>query len=207
MRALFTLLVLCFTFCQPALAGKKHHAISMHGDIKYPKDFEGFNGTNPKAPKGGTLKLGVVGTFDSTNPYITKGTPPVGLSLYSERLVFEGLMARSPDEPFTLYAWIAESVEIAPDRSWIIFHLNPKAKWEDGTPITPQDVMFSHGTLKEKGAPNMRVMYSKVESVEQIGSHGIKFTFKTQEDGTYNPEMPLLIGLMSILPGWAYCAA
>ncbi len=199
MRALFALLIICIAVVQPALAKKKSHAIAMHDDIKYPKDFKNFEGVNPKAPKGGTLKLGVVGTFDSTNPYITKGTAPVGLSRYSEKFVFEGLMARSPDEPFTLYAWIAESVEVADDRSWITFHINPKAKWEDGTPITPQDVMFSHEILKEKGAPNMRLMYSKVDTVEQTGDFSVKFTFKTQEDGTYNPEMPLLIGLMSVL--------
>ena len=200
MRALFTVFFLCLTFLQPVYAKKKSHAISMHGDIKYPKDFKHFNGNNPKAPQGGTLKLGVVGTFDSTNPYITKGTAPVGLSRFSERLVFESLMFRSPDEPFTLYSWIAESIEVAPDRSWIIFHLNPKAQWEDGTAVTVKDVIFSHAILKEKGAPNMRLMYSKVDTVEQVGSQSLKFTFKTQEDGTYNPEMPLLIGLMSVLP-------
>jgi len=179
---------------------QKTHAISMHQDVKYPKDFKHFGGVNPKAPKGGTLKLGVVGTFDSTNPFITKGTAPVGLSLYSERVIFEGLLMRSPDEPFTLYGWLAESLEVAPDRSWIIFYVNPKARWADGKPVTPQDVVFSHETLRDKGAPNMRMMYSKVKSVELVGKQGVKFTFKTQEDGTYNPEMPLLIGLMSVIP-------
>lgn len=179
---------------------QKTHAISMHQDVRYPKDFKHFDGVNPKAPKGGTLKLGVVGTFDSTNPFITKGTAPVGLSLYSERMVFEGLLMRSPDEPFTLYGWLADSLEVAPDRSWVIFYVNPKARWADGEPVTPQDVVFSHETLRDKGAPNMRMMYSKVKSVELVGERGVKFTFKTQEDGTYNPEMPLLIGLMSVIP-------
>lgn len=183
-----------------AMAAPKSHAIAMHQDVKYPKDFTHFAGTNPDAPQGGTLRLGVVGTFDSTNPFTTKGTAPVGLSRFSERFVFEGLLARSPDEPFTLYAWIAESIEVAPDRSWIIFHVNPKAKWADGKAITAEDVIFTHTTLRDKGAPNMRMMYSRVKTVEKLGPLSIKFTFKTQDDGTCNPEMPLLIGLMSVLP-------
>ena len=200
MRAFFIFLILSVAFFQPVNAKKKMHAISMHNDVKYPEGFKHFDGVNPKAPKGGILKIGVVGTFDSTNPYITKGTAPLGLSRFSEQLVFESLMARSPDEPFTLYGWVAESIEIAPDRSWIIFYLNSKAKWEDGTPITPQDVIFTHETLKEKGVPNMRIMYSKVDMVEQIGSHSVKFTFKPQSDNAYNPELPLLIALMPVLP-------
>src|SRR6478609_5307672 len=85
------------------LSAEKQHGIAMHNDLKYRKDFQHFNGVNPQAPKGGTIKFGVVGTFDCTNPYLTKGTAPVGLSIFSERLVFESLMARSPDEPFSLY--------------------------------------------------------------------------------------------------------
>ncbi len=200
MRALFSVFIFMTMVIFPAHGAKQTHAISMHHDVKYPKDFKHFEGVNPKAPKGGTLKLGVVGTFDSTNPFITKGTAPVGLSLYSERMVFEGLLMRSPDEPFTLYGWLADSLEVAPDRSWIIFYINPKAKWADGRPVTPEDVLFSHKTLREKGAPNMRMMYSKVKSVELVGNRGVKFTFKTQGEGAYNPEMPLLIGLMSVIP-------
>jgi ABC-type oligopeptide transport system, periplasmic component len=176
------------------------HAIAMHGDIKYPPDFKHFNGINPNSPKGGTLKLGAVGTFDSTNPFLVKGTPPVGLSLFSETFVFEGLMMRSPDEPFTLYPWLAESVETPPDHSAITFHLNPKATWADGRPVTADDVIFSHATLKEKGRPHMHLYYSQVAEVKKIDTHTVQFTFKKTDEGIFNPEMPMLIALMRIIP-------
>lgn len=198
--SLFSLYVPPLTAASAQNAPAKQHAIAMHGDIKYPATYTHFAGTTPNAPKGGTLRIGVVGKFDCTNPFITKGTAPVGLSRFSERLVFQSLMVRSPDEPFTLYACIAESIEVAPDRSWITFHVNPLAKWADGTAITADDVIFSHATLRDKGAPNMRLMYSKVKTVEKLGPLSVKFTFNTQENGTYNPELPLLMGLMSVLP-------
>jgi microcin C transport system substrate-binding protein len=194
------ILGLIILWVSPLLA-EKQHGIAMHNDLKYPAGFKNFDYVNPNAPKGGTLKLGVVGTFDSTNPYITKGSPPVGLSLLSERLVFESLMERSKDEPFSLYSGIAESVEVAPDRSWITFYINPKAKWADGKPITVNDVIFSHKTLRDKGRANSRLFYSRVAKVEKVGTNGVKFTFKPKEDGSgIDPELPLLIALMSVLP-------
>lgn len=191
-----SLLLLC-----TQIIAAPQHGIAMHNDLKYGKDFKHFEGVNPEAPKGGTLKLGQVGKFDTTNAYVTKGMAPLGLALTNERLVFEGLMKRSPDEPFSLYGWIAESVEVAPDRSWITFHLNPKAKWADGKSITPEDVIFTHEILKTKGRPNMRLYYKRVAKVEKLDATSVKFTFMPIEGKKdYDPELPLLIGLMSVLP-------
>lgn len=202
---LFALTTLFLSFNLPAFSknsspNARQHAIAMHNDIKYPPNFPYFEGVNPQAPKGGILKIGGIGTFDSTNPFITKGTPPIGLSLFSEKLVFETLMYRAPDEPFTLYPLIAESIEVAPNRSWIIFHLNPKATWADGRPITAKDILFSYETLRDKGRPNFRMYYSRVATAQILGEWSIKFSFKPLEDGSFDPELPLLLGLMSILP-------
>src|SRR5690606_16744457 len=113
----------------------------------------------------------------------------------------ERLMIRSKDEPFSLYGLIAESVDVAPDRSWIQFNLRPEAKWADGKPITAEDVAFSHAILKEKGRPNLRLFYTKVKSVEVLSPRQIKFVFeKLPDEDRYDPELPLLIGLMAVLP-------
>lgn len=187
-----------------AQAFKKQHGLARHGDLKYKQDFTHFDFTNPEAPKGGILKLGVVGSFDSTNPFLTKGSAPVGLSVFSEELVFESLMKRAYDEPFSVYAWLAESVEIAPDHSWILFHMNPEAKWENGTPVTPDDVIFTHRVFKDHAAPNFRRLHSKIKSVERVGKHGVKFTFNPQEDGQYNSELPYIIAIARILPKYHF---
>ena len=196
---LLSFLVLTFLYCFECRA-EGTHGISMHGDLKYPKDFKHFDYVNPDAPKGGGIKFPVVGTYNTLNPFVIKGTPPAGLSLYSERLVYEHLMSRAADEPFSLYGMIAETAEMAPDRSSIIFNLNPQAKWADGQPITAEDVIFSHKTLKEKGPPNLQLYYSKVERVEKLSERAVKFVFKPQSEGGYDPEAPMLLALMTVLP-------
>lgn len=196
-RAFLTIFISTAT----SYAGEKEYALSMHGDIKYSKDFKHFAYVNPDAPQGGSVTFGAIGTFNTLNPYTTKGIAPPGLHMLSDKLVFEPLMKRSSDEPFTLYGLIAESVEVGPERSWIVFHINPLAQWADGTPITAADIYFSWETLKEKGPPNTRLFYSRVEKVEILSPRSIRFTFpKDKETGKYDPEMPLLIGLMSVLP-------
>ena len=137
----------------------------MHGKPKHPAGFSHFPYVNPDAPHGGRLALGMLGTFDSLNPFIIRGVSATGLREY----VFESLMARSGDEPFTLYGLIAESVELPPDRAWVTFHLRPEARFADGAPITPEDVLFSHAILKEKGWPYHRSHYGKVAKAEKIG--------------------------------------
>src|SRR5436190_3074270 len=152
----------------------EQHGIAMHGDLKYPANFTHFDSVNPDAPKGGEYVLGVVGTYDTLNPFILKGTAPLGML----DILFESLLKKSPDEPFSLYGRVATSLEIAPDRSWISFTINPEAKWQDGMPITAKDVAFSYKTFLEQGTPNQQMTYKKVEKVEVINDHKIKFTFK-----------------------------
>jgi len=175
------------------------HGIAMHGAPALPAGFAHFPYVNPDAPKGGQLRLGVLGSFDSLNPFIVKGVAPSGLREY----VFESLMARSADEPFTLYGLIAERIEVASDRSSITFHLRPEARFSDGRAITAADVAFSHKVLMEKGWPYHRTYYRKVQRLEQLDLHSVRFVFETGTNGA-DREMPLIIGLMPILPAHAF---
>jgi microcin C transport system substrate-binding protein len=169
------------------------HAIAMHGTPKYAAGFKEFDYVNAKAPKGGTLRLNIVGTFDSLNPFIVKGRAVEGTGY-----VFETLMARAQDEPFTLYPLLAEKIDVKADRSAIRFHIDLRAKWQDGTPVTAEDVLFSWKTLKEKGRPNHRNYYGKVAKAEATGTHTVTFTFKP-ENGMIDREMPLIMGLMTVV--------
>ena len=167
------------------------HGIAMHGSPKYPPDFAHFDYVNPGAPKGGSVTFGMQGSFDSLNPFIIKGNAISGVRDY----VYESLLARSYDEPFSLYGLLAESIEVPDDRSSVIFNLDPKAHFSDGSPVTPEDVIFSRELLRDKGRPNHRSYYSKVESAERVGERGVKFTFKGGDR-----ELPLILGLMPVLP-------
>lgn len=173
----------------------EQHGIAMHGDLKYPANFTHFDTVNADAPKGGEYVAGVVGTFDTLNPFILKGTAPLGI----RDIMFESLLKRSPDEPFSLYGRVAESLEVAPDRSWITFTINPKAKWQDGMPITAKDVAFSYSTFLEHGTPGQQMAYKKVEKAEVLNDRKIKFTFK-KIDGAYDRELPLMMGTMTLIP-------
>lgn len=164
----------------------------MHGEPRERKGFTQFPYANPDAPKGGRVTFAVQGSFDSLNPLIVKGAPADGLREY----VYESLLARANDEPFTLYGLIAESVETPPDRSFVEFTLRPEAKFSDGVPITVDDVIFSHALLRDHGRPNHRSYYRKVTKVEKTGERKVRFTF----DGSGDREMPLIIGLMPVLP-------
>ena len=165
------------------------HAIAMHGEPKYGPDFRHFDYTNPDAPKGGIIRFAVQGTFDSFNPLIPKGNPGAGVA-------FETLLVGSADEPFTEYGLIASSIEVPPDRSWVIFTLRPEARWHDGQPITVEDVIWSLKILKTKGQPFFRFYYGSVVSAEQVGPRRVKFTFA--EKG--NRELPLIVGQLPVLP-------
>ena len=173
----------------PACAEPVHGA-SIYGKVKYGKDFQHFDYVNPDAPKGGELKLGVLGTFDSFNPFIVKGISARGISY-----TFDTLLHQSEDEPFSMYGLIAQSFEIAEDRTWIEFHLNPKAIFHDGTPILADDVVFSFNTLRDKGSPVYRHYYGNVKKVRTKGKRAVRFEFK---DGS-NRELPLILGQMHVL--------
>lgn len=165
------------------------HALAMHGAPKYEPGFTHFDYVNPDAPKGGTLRLGTTGSFDSFNPYVLRGDPGPSDSI-------ESLLTPSADEPFTEYGLIAESIEVPEDRSWVIFTLRPEARWHDGEPITVDDVIFSFETLTTKGAPFYRFYYGSVAKVEKVGDRRVKFSFTE----AMNRELPLIIGQMPILP-------
>lgn len=175
-------------------------SLAMHGAPKYPEGFAHFDYVNPEAPKGGRLKLAALGTFDSLNPFILRGTPPLGLSMGFMSLVYQPLMARSHDEPFSLYGLLAIAIETPADRSSVTFHLNPNARWQDGKPVTADDVLFSWQTLRDMGLPNMRIYYKKVERAERLGDRRVRFSFGKNASGGYDHEMPLIMGLMPVLP-------
>ncbi|RIA55329.1 extracellular solute-binding protein [Dichotomicrobium thermohalophilum] len=173
-------------------AAEPRHGIAMHGDPKYGPDFKAFDYVNPDAPKGGKLVRAVQGSFDSLNPLIIKGEAAPGMRQY----VYESLMARAQDEPFSLYGLLAESIETPPDRSWVAFTLREEARFSDGEPVTVEDVIFSHALLRDRGRPNHQFYYAKVEKVEKTGPRTVKFTFNDEGDR----EMPLIMGLMPVLP-------
>lgn len=165
------------------------HAIAMFGEPKYGPDFRHFDYVNPDAPVGGALRLGVAGTFDSFNPYITKGNAAAGIGA-------ETLTTASDDEPFSRYGLIAEEIEWPEDRSWVVFTLRPEARWHDGRPISVDDVIFSFETLKAKGQPFYRFYYASIARAERIAERKVKFTFTVAG----NRELPLIAGEMPILP-------
>ncbi|MDJ0512068.1 MAG: extracellular solute-binding protein, partial [Methyloceanibacter sp.] len=167
----------------------------MHGDPLEPADFSHFSYVNADAPKGGRARFAKQGTYDSLNPFIVKGVSADGVREY----VYETLMSRAYDEPFSLYGLIAERVETPPDRAWVEFTLNPAAEFSDGAPITVDDVIFSYEVLRERGRPNHRSYYKKVTKAEKTGDRTVRFTF----DDSGDREMPLIMGLMPILPSHA----
>jgi peptide/nickel transport system substrate-binding protein len=176
------------------------HGIAMIGEPALPADFDHLPYVNADAPKGGKITYGVVGTFDSLNPMIVQGGLTSARGLSSDpllgNLVFESLLMRSADEPFTLYGFIAETVETPPDRSWVEFTISAEAKFSDGQPVTVDDVIFSLELLRDKGRPNYRSYYSKVERIERIGDRGVRFHIENADDR----ELPLILGLMPVLP-------
>jgi peptide/nickel transport system substrate-binding protein len=176
--------------CQAAGGG--HYGIAMHGAPALPADFTHMPYANPDAPKGGRLLQGIQGTFDSLNPLIVRG-----LAVQQIRgFVVESLMARGNDEAFTLYGLLASSVETDDVRSYVTFHLDPKARFSDGQPVLAEDVLFSWALLRDKGRPNHRQYYSKVVRAEALDPLTVRFDLA----GANDRELPLILGLMPVLP-------
>jgi peptide/nickel transport system substrate-binding protein len=171
-------------------AADPQHGIAMYGDPELPPDFVSLPYANPDAPKGGRIVTGEVGSFDSLNPHISKGSTPWQLRF----LAYESLMGRNWDEPFTLYGLLAESIEVGENRDWVEFVLREEAAFSDGTPLTVEDVMWSYETLGTIGHPRYHGAWKKVASMEQTGPRSIRFTFNEDD-----PEMALLIGMRPIL--------
>ncbi|MFP4126039.1 MAG: extracellular solute-binding protein [Alphaproteobacteria bacterium] len=197
-RHLTLLLALSSLAAVPTAAGhaaEPRHGASMYGELKYGPDFEHFDYADPDARKGGHLKLAAVGSFDSLNPFILKGTPAANLGL-----IFDTLTVQSEDEPFSEYGLLAETIEIPEDRSWVAFELREEARWHDGEPVTAEDVVFSFNVLRDAGRPFYRSYYANVAEVTIEGERRVKFTF----DDTMNRELPLIIGQLPILPEHYY---
>ena len=191
-RSILSALLLVSLLSAPmAHAAQSSHGIAMHGDLKYGADFRHLDYVNPDAPKGGQLRRAVRGTFDNLNPFLIKGVPAHG-----RHLVFESLLKRTWDEPFSLYGLIAETVSVPDDRSSVTFTLRPEARFHDGRPITVEDVLFSWETLKEKGRPNHRLYYKQVRHIERPGERSIRFVF---DAASPDRELPLILGLMPII--------
>lgn len=169
------------------------YAIAMHGHPALPPNFTHLPYTDPDAPKGGRLVIGFQGTFDSLNPFnIKAGSTAQGLNVN----VFQTLMARSADEPFTLYGQIAQTIETDADRSYAIFRLDPRARFSDGTKITSADVRFTFDLLRKKGRPQQRAAYALIKQVSTPDDATIRFDFP----GIHDREMPLTLALMPVLP-------
>jgi microcin C transport system substrate-binding protein len=168
----------------------RHHALSLIGEPKYPADFTHFDYVNPDAPKGGLVRMSDIGSFDSLNPVLYKGEAAGGLGL-----VFESLMSDSLDEPSTSYGLIAEWASYPADYSSVTFHLRKEARWHDGTPITPEDVIYSLEVNKAAN-PRMGLYYKNVSRAEATGDNEVTFYFDVKN----NRELPMIMGQLTVLP-------
>jgi microcin C transport system substrate-binding protein len=194
-RAVFTIVAISAVFGlltgPVALAGSTvSHGSSLHGDLKYPKGFKHFDYVNPDAAKGGTVRLSAIGGYDSLNPFILKGSSAASLGL-----MYDSLMSPSSDEPGSTYAHLAESVEVPDDFSWVIYTLDARARWHDGTPLTVEDVIFSFETIKAKGHPFYRAYFKSLASAEKVGERQVKFSFS----GDLNRELPHITSQLPII--------
>jgi microcin C transport system substrate-binding protein len=168
------------------------HALSLFGDIKYPADFKHFDYVNPDAPKGGVARMISIGTFDNFNLAVAgvKGSIAPAAAL-----IYETLMTKSQDEVVTEYGLLAEAAAHPDDFGWVIYRLRKEARWHDGKPVTPEDVIFSMDVLK-KYSPMYSSYYRHVVKTEKTGERDIKFTF----DVTGNRELPTIVGELPVLP-------
>jgi peptide/nickel transport system substrate-binding protein len=179
----------------PTLAGglgSPSGAIAMHGEPALPPDFDHLPYVNPQAPKGGALNLAYLGAFDSLNPYNVKALSTAQGLIGN---VYQSLMTRSADEPFTLYGLIAKSIETNAARDKVVFHLDPAAKFSDGTPITSADVVFTFNLLKAKGRPQQRAAFSLVKSIDAPDDRTVTYDLS----GANDRELPLTLAIMPVL--------
>jgi len=168
------------------------HGLSLFGELKYPAGFKRFEYVNPEAPKGGTARLGGFGTFDNFNLVVSgvKGTLAAAINE-----IYDTLMTPALDEVSTEYGLLAEAVSRPADFSWVKYRLRPEAKWHDGKPVTPEDVIFSLEAFKIN-SPMYSGYYRHVVKAEKTGEREITFTF----DGPGNRELPQIVGQLTVLP-------
>jgi len=211
MRAIILILLFGLT-AMPASADDipptRSNAIAILAKPALPPDFPYFPYVNPDAPKGGEVTLSTIGTFDSFNPFILRGTPALGMvdpwvtlaggsgSGSTVGHVWESLLTSSADEVATGYGHLAQAVELPANKLWVAFELRPEAKFSDGTPVTAEDVAWTYHTLLEKGRPTFRLQMADVKDVEVDGPRRVVFHFKSNE----NRELPLILGGIPIMP-------
>ncbi len=167
------------------------HALALYGDPALPADYDHLPYVNPEAPKGGSMISAAQGSFDSTNPFIVRGTPAAG-----SMQIYDTLLESSADEPFTMYGLLAEGIRLDPQRRWVEFDLRPEARFNDGEPVTAEDVVFSFETLVTKGAPFYRAYYHDVTKAVAVDEDTVHFDL----GDTKSRELPLILGQMQILP-------
>ncbi len=177
-----------------AASGFKH-GISVFGNLKYSTNFQNFDYVNPTAPKGGTVKFGMEGSFNSLNPFILKGLSAAGLDS-----IYDSLTEGADDEIASRYGLIAESMQLSSDKFSLSFKLRKAARWHDSRPITADDIIFTFNKLLEEGHPSYKIAYSQVLRVEKINNYEVKFIFKTNQ----SRDLPLLVASMKILPKHYY---
>lgn len=172
------------------------HGISMHGDLKYPADFPHLDYVNPDAQKGGDITLGAVtGAYNSFNPYILEGDA-FDTSYGGGRRFFETLTEQAYDEAFSEYCLLCETITVPDDRSWVEFKLREEARWHDGTPVTADDIVFSHGIITEKGHPYYQSYWGSIVEAIKLDDLNVRFNFEEAEE--QNRELPLIAGQMPI---------
>lgn len=192
LAVVLTILVLTLGLSVIGARAEEAHAIAMHGKPALPADFTHMPYAKPDAPKGGRLTWGILGTFDSLNPFIVKGLAVQPIRNY----VVESLLARGQNEPFALYGLLAKSVETDDERNYVTFRLDPRARFSDGKPVLAEDVLFSWQLLRDRGRPNLRQYYAKVAKAEAPDPLTVRFDLS----GANDRELPLILGLMPILP-------
>jgi len=179
---------------RPAAAEERvwRHGLSLFGTPQYPEGFKHFGYVNPSAPKGGTVRQIALGTFDNFNLVVAgvKGSIAFGIDL-----ILDTLMASSQDEVATGYGLLAEAVTYPADFSSVTYRLRAEAKWHDGKPVTPEDVIFSFEAFK-KNSPQLSAYYRHVSKAEQTGAREVTFTF----DSAGNRELPQIVGEINVLP-------
>jgi microcin C transport system substrate-binding protein len=199
LAALFAFMLALPAAAQGASAdGPPSYGMSLFGDpLNYPPGFAHFDYVNPDAPKGGSVRFGDIGTFDNLNPFILRGVSFVRYadSMVGSGAIWDSLMAGALDEPNTAYGLIAESVAFPPDRSSITFTLNRAARFQDGSPIAPEDVCWTYDTLVTKGHPIYRLELANVEKCEVLPGNRVKFTFKDGSDR----DLPMEVGGLPVL--------
>ena len=164
--------------------------MSLFGDLKYQPGFTHFDYTNPQAPRGGTMRFSAIGTFDTLNPFVINGVPAAGISL-----IFDTLSAAAADEPASEYGLVARTIDLAPDKMSVLYTLRNEARFHDGTPMTPADVIWTFEALRKQGQPLYRTYYGDVVKVVQEGDRGVRFYFKSAK----NRELPQILGEMPVL--------